>query len=135
MLSNAIRGHMAELGIISAKGRNGTAKLLEMIADEQDDRIPAAAPVQPPVTGTSSQNADLTGKGFELLREFVGSHHQQQQKPPPRLPRVHRGKETSSFRFVVPYQSTPAIKLICHWIIGAMVEAIIRRWCCHVSRN
>src|SRR5262245_3387205 len=43
MLSNAIRGHMAELGIISAKGRNGTAKLLEIIADEQDDRIPAAA--------------------------------------------------------------------------------------------
>jgi transposase len=43
MLSNAIRGHMAELGIISAKGRNGTAELLEIIADGQDDRIPAAA--------------------------------------------------------------------------------------------
>src|SRR5499426_3125263 len=43
MLSNAIRGHMAELGIISAKGRNGTAELLEIIADEHDDRIPAAA--------------------------------------------------------------------------------------------
>src|SRR5262249_56213151 len=43
MLSNAIRGHMAELGMISAKGRNGTAELLEIIADEQDDRIPAAA--------------------------------------------------------------------------------------------
>jgi transposase len=43
MLSNAIRGHMAELGIISAKGRNGTAELLAIIADEQDDRIPAAA--------------------------------------------------------------------------------------------
>jgi hypothetical protein len=28
MLSNAIRGHMAEFGIISAKGRNGTAELL-----------------------------------------------------------------------------------------------------------
>src|SRR5262245_40643880 len=27
MLSNAIRGHMAELGMISAKGRNGTAEL------------------------------------------------------------------------------------------------------------
>src|SRR6201993_1782341 len=27
MLSNAIRGHMAELGIISAKGRKGTAEL------------------------------------------------------------------------------------------------------------
>src|ERR1700726_3087938 len=37
MLSNAIRGHMAEFGIISAKGRNGTAELLKIIADEQDD--------------------------------------------------------------------------------------------------
>jgi hypothetical protein len=29
MLSNAIRGHMAELGIVSAKGCNGTAELFE----------------------------------------------------------------------------------------------------------
>jgi transposase len=43
MLSNAIRGHMAELGIISAKGRNGTAALLQIIARTEDDRIPAAA--------------------------------------------------------------------------------------------
>jgi transposase len=43
MLSNAIRGHMAELGIISAKGRNGTAELFKIIANKQDDRIPAAA--------------------------------------------------------------------------------------------
>jgi transposase len=43
MLSNAIRGHLAELGIISAKGRNGTAALLEIIASQEDDRIPVAA--------------------------------------------------------------------------------------------
>src|SRR6202008_974490 len=43
MLSNAIRGHMAELGVISAKGRNGTAELLEIIASTQGDGIPAAA--------------------------------------------------------------------------------------------
>jgi len=43
MLSNAIRGHMAELGIISAKGRNGTAELLRIIANAGDDRIPSAA--------------------------------------------------------------------------------------------
>jgi transposase len=43
MLSNAIRGHMAELGIISAKGRNGTAELLETVANADDDRIPAVA--------------------------------------------------------------------------------------------
>ena len=36
MLSNAIRGHMAELGIISAKGRNGTAELLKIIATENE---------------------------------------------------------------------------------------------------
>ena len=43
MLSNAIRGHMAELGIISAKGRNGTAELLKMLSNRENDRIPAAA--------------------------------------------------------------------------------------------
>ena len=43
MLSNAIRGHMAELGIISAKGRNGTAELLKVIANAADDRIPPIA--------------------------------------------------------------------------------------------
>jgi transposase len=43
MLSNAIRGHLAELGIISAKGRNGTSRLLELIANEQDGSVPAAA--------------------------------------------------------------------------------------------
>jgi transposase len=43
MLSNAIRGHMAELGIISAKGRNGTAELLKIIASTADDRIPPPA--------------------------------------------------------------------------------------------
>ena len=43
MLSNAIRGHLAELGIISAKGRNGTAQLLEAIANQEDDRIPVVA--------------------------------------------------------------------------------------------
>jgi transposase len=43
MLSNAIRGHLAEFGIISAKGRNGTAALLQVIANTEDDRIPPAA--------------------------------------------------------------------------------------------
>jgi len=43
MLSNAIRGHMAELGVISAKGRKGTAELLKIIANEDNDCIPATA--------------------------------------------------------------------------------------------
>jgi transposase len=43
MLSNALRGHLAELGVVSAKGRNGTAELLKIITDVEDDRIPPAA--------------------------------------------------------------------------------------------
>src|SRR5262249_3421395 len=61
--------------------------------------------------------------------------HRTQQLPGSalRLRRVRRSKETSSLRFAFPDRSTPAIKLICHWIIGTMVEAIIRRWCRHVG--
>src|ERR1700691_61799 len=40
MLSNAIRGHLAELGVVSAKGRNGTDELLEIIMNGADSRIP-----------------------------------------------------------------------------------------------
>ena len=43
MLSNALRGHLAELGIVSAKGRNGTAELLSIIADGADNRVPSSA--------------------------------------------------------------------------------------------
>src|SRR5580658_2583170 len=39
MLSNAIRGHMAELGIISAKGRKGTAELIKIIGNADEDRV------------------------------------------------------------------------------------------------
>jgi transposase len=43
MLSNALRGHLAELGIVSAKGRNGTAELLKIIADVEDHRVASSA--------------------------------------------------------------------------------------------
>src|ERR1700682_2013995 len=43
MLSNALRGHLAELGIVSAKGRNGTGDLLRIIADGADNRVSPAA--------------------------------------------------------------------------------------------
>jgi len=42
MLSNALRGHLAELGIVSAKGRNGTAELLKLILDDEDNRVSPA---------------------------------------------------------------------------------------------
>jgi transposase len=42
MLSNALRGHLAELGIVSAKGRNGIGELLRIIVDGADNRIAPA---------------------------------------------------------------------------------------------
>ena len=33
MLSDALRGHLAELGIVSAKGRNGISQLLGIITN------------------------------------------------------------------------------------------------------
>jgi transposase len=42
-LSNAIRGHMAEYGLVAPVGRNGLQRLIEIIADESDERLPAMA--------------------------------------------------------------------------------------------
>ena len=42
MLSNALRGHLAELGIVSAKGRNGIGELLRIVADSADNRLSPA---------------------------------------------------------------------------------------------
>jgi len=42
-LINALRAHLAEFGIVAGVGRNGLEKLLEVIADAQDERVPPAA--------------------------------------------------------------------------------------------
>ncbi|MGY2930400.1 transposase [Bradyrhizobium sp. GM22.5] len=41
--ANALRAHMAELGIIAGKGMASIAKLLVLLLDEKDNRIPGAA--------------------------------------------------------------------------------------------
>ena len=43
MLVNAIRAHMAEFGIVAGVGRNGLERLLKVIEDGEDDRVPSAA--------------------------------------------------------------------------------------------
>ena len=42
-LSNAIRSHMAEYGLIAPVGRNGLQQLIEVIDDEGDTRVPSEA--------------------------------------------------------------------------------------------
>ena len=45
MLINAIRAHLAELGIVAGVGRNGLEKLLAVIEGDGDDRVPETARV------------------------------------------------------------------------------------------
>jgi transposase len=40
---NALRAHLAELGIVAAQGREGLKQLLAIIANEKDDRLPIDA--------------------------------------------------------------------------------------------
>jgi transposase len=63
MLSNAIRGHMAELGIVSAKGRNGTSELLGIIADGADNRV------SPTARGT----LDVLARQYSAIGAEIGS--------------------------------------------------------------
>ena len=42
-LINALRAHMAELGIVAAQGREGVKELLKIIASEEDARLPVDA--------------------------------------------------------------------------------------------
>ena len=42
-LINALRAHMAELGIVAAQGREGVKELLAIIANEEDARLPIDA--------------------------------------------------------------------------------------------
>ena len=71
MLSNAIRGHLAELGIISAKGRNGTAELLEVLA-ARDDRIPVAARLS--LDALARQYANITAE-IRVIEKQIHAWH------------------------------------------------------------
>lgn len=42
-ISNALRAHLSEFGVVAPIGRNGIEQLLAVIHDETDQRIPAEA--------------------------------------------------------------------------------------------
>jgi transposase len=44
-ISNAVRAHLAEFGVVAPIGRNGIDQLLDVIADSTDERVPADARV------------------------------------------------------------------------------------------
>jgi len=42
-LSNVIRGHMAEFGVVAPVGRDGLLTLIDTLHEDTDDRLPAEA--------------------------------------------------------------------------------------------
>ena len=57
-LSNAIRGHMAEYGIVAPIGREGLQRLIETIVDESDERF---GPCLSPVAGHTAAVGQCAG--------------------------------------------------------------------------
>lgn len=66
---NALRGHMAELGVIAAAGAKSCSKLIEIVRDKSDDRLPAIA--REALTEIADQIETLNEKIAALERKIV----------------------------------------------------------------
>jgi transposase len=69
--SNALRGHMAELGVIAAKGRTSLDKLIAIIRTDDDASIPAMA--RSALKALAAQIQDLTVRLERLDRDVIAS--------------------------------------------------------------
>jgi transposase len=43
MLANALRGHLAEFGLIAAQGLHNVAGLIAIVRNDEDERVPDMA--------------------------------------------------------------------------------------------
>jgi transposase len=71
-LINALRAHMAELGIVAAQGREGVKELLKIIASEQDARMPVDAHTSLVVLAAGLQALQTMIKSIE--RRIIAQH-------------------------------------------------------------
>jgi transposase len=96
---NALRAHLAELGITAAQGREGLKELLKIIASDADERLPADA------------HASLIVLAAELqaMQTLIGSIEK-------RITAQHRGNEASK-----RLETIPGIGVIGATAIAAMV--------------
>ena len=69
---NAIRSHLAEFGIVAGVGRNGVEALLKVIADAQDDRVPAVA--RDCLMALGAQLEMLKRQALELDAKILATH-------------------------------------------------------------
>jgi transposase len=82
---NALRAHLAELGIIAAQGREGLKELLAIIADEGDERLPVSARISLVVLAAQLQ----------ALQTLIGSVEK-------RIVAQHRANEASKRLRTIP---------------------------------
>ncbi|MFQ5567570.1 MAG: IS110 family transposase [Paracoccaceae bacterium] len=72
MLVNALRGHLAELGIVAARGIGNVPKLIERVLDETDSRIPAIA--RPVLVLLAEQMQDVDARIKVLEGQLLAWH-------------------------------------------------------------
>jgi transposase len=70
-VTNALRGHLAELGVVAAKGRTSLAKLLAIIGDRQDSSLPDVARMA--LQELVAQIRELTARVERLDQEVVAA--------------------------------------------------------------
>jgi transposase len=98
-LINALRAHMAELGIVAAQGREGVKELLKIIASEQDARLPVDA----------HASLVVLAAGLQALQTMIGSIER-------RIIAQHRSDEASK-----RLRSIPGIGIVGATAIAATV--------------
>src|SRR5882672_2889390 len=69
---NAIRAHLAEFGIVAPVGRNGVEELLDVVADPDDERLPAVA--RACVAALGAQLQMLKARILEFDRRILAWH-------------------------------------------------------------
>ena len=99
-LINALRAHMAELGIVAAQGREGIKELLKIIASEQDARLPVDA----------HASLVVLAAGLQAVQTMIGSIEK-------RIIAQHRSNEASK-----RLRSIPGIGIVGATAITATVR-------------
>jgi transposase len=82
---NALRAHLAELGVTAAQGREGLKELLAIVADESDERLPVSARVSLVVLAAQ----------FQALQTLIGTLEK-------RIVAQHRANDASKRLRTIP---------------------------------
>jgi len=98
-LINALRAHMAELGIVAAQGREGVRELLRIIASERDARLPIDA----------HASLVVLAAGVQAVQTMIGSIEK-------RIVAQHRSDEASK-----RLRSVPGIGIVGATAIAATI--------------